>query len=32
VVDYNEARDNEGLVEEDPEETTKAFYEMMSSA
>jgi hypothetical protein len=32
VVDYNEARGNEGLVEEDPEETTKAFYEMMSSA
>jgi hypothetical protein len=32
VVDYNEARGNEGLVEEDPEETAKAFYEMMSSA
>jgi glycerol kinase len=32
VVDYNEAHGNEGLVEEDPEETAKAFYEMMSSA
>jgi hypothetical protein len=32
VVDYNEACGNEGLVEEDPEETAKAFYEMMSSA
>jgi hypothetical protein len=29
VVDYNEARGNEGLVEEDLEETAKAFYEMM---
>lgn len=32
VVDYNEAHGNEGLMEEDPEETAKAFYEMMSSA
>jgi hypothetical protein len=32
IVDYNEARGNEGLVEEDPEESTKAFYEMMESA
>ena len=32
VVDFNEGRGNEGLVEEDPEETAKAFYEMMSSA
>jgi hypothetical protein len=32
VVDYNEARGNEGLLEEDPEETANAFYEMMSSA
>jgi hypothetical protein len=32
VVDYNEARGNEGLVEEDLEETAKAFYEMMSTA
>jgi hypothetical protein len=32
VVDYNEACGNEGLVEEDPEETAKAFYEMMSLA
>jgi hypothetical protein len=32
VVDYNEAHGNEGLMEEDLEETAKAFYEMMSSA
>jgi len=32
VVDYNEGHGNEGLMEEDPEETAKAFYEMMSSA
>jgi len=32
IVDFNEARGNERLVEEDPEETAKAFYEMMESA
>jgi len=32
VVDYNEARGYEGLVEEDPKETAKVFYEMMSLA
>jgi hypothetical protein len=32
MVDINEACDNEGSVEEDPEETAKAFYLMMDSA
>jgi len=32
MVDINEACDNEGSVEEDPEETVKAFYLMMDSA
>jgi len=32
MVDINKTCDNEGSVEEDPEETAKAFYLMMDSA